>query len=317
MLLRYLAFLICSAVAACAATSVVVDTDAGSDDLMAIAFLLSRPDVRIEAITVCNGLAHVPRGGTNVLRLLALAGRGDIPVYLGSETPLLKTADFPEEWRRISDELPGVQLPAAKRSVEKQTAAAFLAHTRASVILALGPLTNLALALRANPKAFAGVDRLVIMGGALRVPGNLGDGGLYKTKNTKAEWNIFVDPRAARMVFESGVKIDLIPLDATGKVPIHKEFVDEVRKRARGPLSRFVVQVLESDREAIDGGYFQAWDPLAAAALVQRGVVGFRPVRVTVTAEGQTAESAKGVPIQVGLDANAAEFRRLFLDALH
>ncbi len=79
----------------------IVDTDAGSDDLMAIAFLLTRQDVRIEAITISNGLAHVPKGAANILRLLAFAGHSDIPVYLGSETPLRRTAEFPLSGGRI------------------------------------------------------------------------------------------------------------------------------------------------------------------------------------------------------------------------
>jgi len=87
---------------------VIIDTDAGSDDLMAISFLLSRPDIRVEAITIVNGMAHVPAGGRNVLRLLALAGRHEIRVYLGRETPLSGNAEFPAEWRRNSDDLPGV-----------------------------------------------------------------------------------------------------------------------------------------------------------------------------------------------------------------
>ena len=98
---------------------VIIDTDAGSDDLMAIAFLLARPDVHIEAITIANGLAHVPKGAANVLRLLTVAGHPEIPVYLGSQTPLYKTAEFPKEWRRIADDLPesavaGRQTPSGR-----------------------------------------------------------------------------------------------------------------------------------------------------------------------------------------------------------
>src|SRR5947208_6031779 len=89
---------------------VIVDTDAGTDDLMAIAFLLSRKDVRIEAITVVEGLAHVESGAANVLRVLELAGATAVPVYVGNPDPLERTAPFPDEWRRTSDTLPGVNL---------------------------------------------------------------------------------------------------------------------------------------------------------------------------------------------------------------
>src|SRR5215471_19053496 len=102
---------------------VIIDTDAGSDDLMAIAFLLARRDVKVEAITVVDGLAHVPAGAANVLRLLEVAGEKGVPVYPGSEQPLERTAPFPADWRRTSDSLPGVRLPAAKRKPERRNAA--------------------------------------------------------------------------------------------------------------------------------------------------------------------------------------------------
>ena len=297
----------------------IIDTDAGSDDLMAISFLLTRADVHVEAITIANGLAHVRAGGANVLRLLALAGRSDVAVYLGSETPLQKTADFPAEWRKIADELPGVKLPPPKRSLEQEPAATFLARrlsqSPGATVLALGPLTNIAMAFRAAPSAPKKVHRMVIMGGAFRVPGNLGDGGLFKTDNKAAEWNIFADPEAARVVFQSGVKIDLVPLDATSKVPIDWAWVEDFRRAVTTPLGRFIVQVLESDRVAIEGGFFQAWDPLAAVALVHRDVVMFRPLKVEVRDNGRTAEAGAGPSIQAGLDAHGGVFRDLFLAA--
>lgn len=300
--------------------ALIVDTDAGSDDLMAIAFLLTRPDVRIEAVTISNGLAHVPKGAANVLRLLALAGHSDIPVYLGSVTPLRKAAEFPAEWRRVSDELPGVHLPNAGRAPETMGAADFLvrrlrAGASRVLILALGPLTNLAQAFQRAPAAAQRIDRLMIMGGAFRTPGNLGDGGLYKTQNKRAEWNIFVDSLAARIVFRSGAKIELVPLDATSKVPVNMAFLEEVRKKATSRLGRFVTEVLESDRESIQGGYFQAWDPLAAVALVDPGVAIWTSLDVNVNDEGATGEGSGRKNVRVALDARAEEFKRVFLHA--
>jgi inosine-uridine nucleoside N-ribohydrolase len=98
-------------------TPVIIDTDCGHDDLTAIAFLLARRDVRIEAITIANGLAHVRAGAANVARLLALGGRGDVPVYIGRETPLRGHAAFPDPWREKSDALlSGLKVPAAVRA---------------------------------------------------------------------------------------------------------------------------------------------------------------------------------------------------------
>src|SRR5205823_9733240 len=131
------------------------------------------------------------------------------------------------------------------------------------------PLTNLGEALRRRAPA---VTEIVIMGGAVRVPGNRADGGYFKTNNTAAEWNIFHDPLAAEIVFHSGVNIRMIPLDATNKVPIDIAFLLEV-SRIRTPAARLVTQILETERSLIEKKMFFAWDPLAAVALVDGGVV--------------------------------------------
>jgi pyrimidine-specific ribonucleoside hydrolase len=302
----------------CAQVPVIVDTDAGSDDLMAIAFLLSRPDVKIEAITVVEGLAHVERGAVNVLRLLELAGAKNVPVYRGSPQPLERTAAFPEEWRRTSDDLPGVQLPPAARTPESRPAADFLTARLADVlhpvrILALGPLSNLGEAFQHTHKA---VTELVIMGGAIRVRGNLDDGGFFKTDNTSAEWNIFHDPLAAQIVFRSGLNIRLIPLDATNRVPIDIAFLEQVA-RIRGPLARFVAQVFETERPLIEQKLFFAWDPLAAVALVDPAVVKTTRLAVEVRRQGRTLVIEGAAPnAAVALDADPVRFRRTFVESL-
>ncbi len=315
--------------AACAAaprpSAVIIDTDAGSDDLMAIAFLLARGDVRIEAITISNGLAHVRPGARNVLRLLELAGRRDIPVYIGRETPLKPTAEFPKPWRELSDTLPGVTLPEAVRLPERESASTYLAKRLSTGprvrILALGPLTNLAEALERSPRSLGGIGELVIMGGALRVPGNLGDGGYFQTDNTTAEWNLFVDPLAAQRIFAFGARIRLVPLDATNKVPIDLAFLREFQQRARAPLGKFVAQVLESDRQFIEKNIYFAWDPLAAVALVAPAVLSTRAAAIEVLQappeEGRTVEVAGRRPnARVAWNADAAAFKRAFLAAL-
>lgn len=312
--------------AAGAPVPVIVDTDVGSDDLLAIAFLLARKDVQLEAFTVVNGLAHVQAGAKNLLRLLELSGRTDIPVYLGSERPLLPTAPFPDEWRRVADELPGVNLPETRRTPAAQSAMQFLAKRLRDrhdpvAILALGPLTNIAEAFRLERRAAVHVQRLVVMGGAFQVQGNLGDGGAFKTNNNTAEWNIFSDPLAAERVFDSGARIDVVPLDATSKVPIGPAFLQSFEDQAQGPLARFAVQVLEAQRASIEAGFYQAWDPLAAAALSDSSVVQWVAGGVAVRQLGEEAGRTLKRPglssnTRIALTANAAEFKRLFLSAL-
>ena len=305
--------------------AVIVDTDAGSDDLMAIAFLLARPDVRIEAITVVHGLAHVRPGAVNILRLLELAGRKDIPVYLGRETPLRGSTAFPEEWRTVSDKLPGVELPATPRKPAGESATEYLVKRlansrRRARILALGPLSNLGEVLERAPASVRAIEEVVIMGGALRVAGNLGDGGYFKTDNQTAEWNLFVDPLAAERVFASGARLTLVPLDATNQVPIGVAFLRELQAQARTPLGRFVAQVLETNRTFIEQNFYFAWDPLAAVALVERAVVVTRPAAIEVRQappeQGRTVEVAgRRQNARVAVGADAAAFQRIFLRA--
>jgi len=305
--------------------TIIIDTDAAGDDLMAIAFLLSRPDIRLEAITIVNGTAHVRPGGRNVLRLLELAGRRDIRVFLGRETPASGDAEFPAEWRRIADQLPGVVLPDASRAPESQPAAEFLARRLSDAahpvqVLALGPLTNLADSFSRARGAARTVRQIVMMGGAVRIPGNLGNGGAFKTQNTVAEWNIFADPSAAKAVFTSGASIRLVPLDATQRVPIPMSLLEQFVSQSKTPLARFVAQMLLANRDAIRQGIYFAWDPLAAVALVHPTVASFKPLSLEISDKpaelGRTVEAPRRrANAMVALDADAEQFRTTFLGA--
>ena len=303
--------------------SVIVDTDAGPDDFLALAFLLSSARVRIEAVTITTGLAHLDVGAANILRLLQLAGRDDVPVYVGRATPLTGDRSFPEDWRRLSDELPGVLLPETRRRAASQPAHEFLAArlgdtTRPATVLALGGLTNLAEAFRINDAAAGAMDRLVIMGGAIKVPGDLADGGI--ADNTTAEWNFYIDPEAARRVFASGAPIRLVPLDATRKVPIDVNF-QRMMQGSQRPLVRVAAQVLATVDDLIDQGTFFALDPLAAASIVDEELLRFTraaiEIRQNAPEEGRTVILPRGqANAEVALDANARRFVDLFARTL-
>ena len=304
--------------------SIIIDTDAGSDDFLAIAFLLSHPSVHIDAITIANGLAHVDAGARNLTRLVEVSGRTNLPVFAGRPTPLKGSAEFPREWRKTSDDLPGVALPPSSYPPERKRAADYLVEYLKDQkhrvrILALGPLTNLAEALEREPSIANSIQEIVIMGGAIQVPGNLGDGGQFQTRNKTAEWNIFVDPYAARIVFRSRIPILLVPLDATNKVPIDLAFLHEFQAHAVSPLGRIAAQVLETDRESIQGNYFYAWDPLAAMALVYSEVVKSRRLHIDIAQdspeEGRTVQTPGSPNAEVAMDADAAKFRKIFLQA--
>jgi pyrimidine-specific ribonucleoside hydrolase len=306
--------------------AVIVDTDAGADDLMAIAFLLSRPDIHVEAITIVNGMAHVPAGGKNVLRLLALAGRNDIPVFLGRDTPLSGNQEFPADVRRSSDELPGITLPEPKRSAESRDAPGYLLKRLLDAahpvqVLALGPLTNLAEVFSHTPRAARTGRQLVILGGAVRVSGNLDDSGSFQTNNVSAEWNMFIDPAAAKIVFTSGAPIRLVPLDATQRVPIDMALLEQLKSRARTPLASFVAQVLDTNRDRIRQRFYFVLGPLAAAVLANPAVVTFRPLAIEMSGKpeelGRTVEiKNRRANAQVAIDADVLRFRDVLMTAL-
>ena len=306
--------------------AVIIDTDAGADDLMAIAFLLSRSDIQVEAITLENGMAHVSSGAGNVLRLLALAGRSDIPVFVGRENPLSGTQEFPEAWRKASDELPGLDLPGTSRAADSRSAEdyllkRFLDANHPMQVLALGPLTNLGEVLSRSARAAHTGRQLVILGGAISVSGNLGEGGLFKTDNAASEWNFFIDPTAAKIVFSSGIPIRLVPLDATQQVPIDMALFEQIQARAETPLAKFVARVLGSNRDLIREGFYFARDPLAATALANPAVVTFRPMAVRISDRpdelGRTLEIKKvRGNVLVAIDADNLRFRDVFMTAL-
>jgi purine nucleosidase len=259
--------------------------------------------------------------------LLELAGRGDVPVFLGRETPLSGTAQFPAEWRRVSDELPsGIALPDARRAAESRPADEYLSKRLGDAahpvqVLALGPLTNLAAAFTRAPRVAHFIRQIVIMGGAVGVSGNLGDGGAFQTDNTSSEWNMFIDPAAAKIVFDSGAPIHLVPLDATQRVPFDMALFEQFQVHAATPLARFVAQVLAKNRESIRQGFYFARDPLAAAILVNPMVATFRPMAIEISDKpeefGRTIEiKNRRANMQVAIDANSLRFREVFMTAL-
>lgn len=313
---RLLVFFGMAMAASAALRNVVVDTDAGSDDMMAIAFLLSRADVHIEAITVVNGIAHVHDGAVNVLRLLDAAGKTDIPVYEGRDTPLKGTNAFPDSWRMTTDAMVGVDLPATTRKPEPEGAVEFLTKrlqvtSRPFSILALGPLSNIAEALGRVPRAAYPVEDMVIMGGAVRVRGN----------KDSAEWNIYVDPSAAETVFRSPLRFRLVPLDACNQVPFDPPLVADFIKGAKSPLAKVVASLLESSRGLIAEHIYYAWDPLAAVALMNPAVLKISSIQMEVKQDdpdiGRTVEMASArASVRVALDAEPASFRKTFFDTL-
>ena len=320
--------------------AVIVDTDAGPDDLIALAYLLEREDVQIDLIVSVNGVAHAEAGANNVARLLRAANRR-IPVYIGQDQPLDGQVAFPEDWRTTADTLPGVTLPDLttadlrrqaqqgprrgprpdmRRQPRPDGVNAILDRLRTATtpvrILALGPLTNIASVIQRDRKLLANISDIVVMGGAIDVPGNAPE----KATSPVAEWNIYVDPAAAGIVFRSGIPITLVPLDATNQVPVDREFVSDFLARRRSVVGVTVGQLFALAQPMIDAHAFYAWDPLAAAVLTNPGIVRTRDMAIDVVHTGEEVGRLKVRDTDPNMDvaytASAAEFREVFFGAL-
>ena len=254
-------------VAAPPARTFLIDTDVAPDDLVALSFMLSAPNVTVAGITVSGtGEAHCEGGVTVVLGLLEYLDAPAIPVTCGRDTPLAGDHAFPDAWRDGADRGSGLELPATERVPVEGNAVELIKGLAGDhpglAILTLGPLTNLGDALEADPGLASRLGPVFIMGGALHVPGNiLGPGA--PQGNTVAEWNVFVDPHALAVVVSAGLQPTLISLDGTSQVPVTVAFARRAIQSASQPASSVLAQLLDANPFMADGSYF-LWDPLAA-----------------------------------------------------
>lgn len=306
---------------------VIIDTDMAPDDWMAILYLLQRPDIRVLAITVAGtGETHCLPGVRNALGLVALAGRSEIPVACGRETPLQGAAAFPDAWRERADRLNGLSLPDGQNPVAPIPAAALLRDTilqspEKVTLLALGPLTNLAEAIRSEAGFLGQVEQVYVMGGALEVLGNVGFSGVG-IDNQVAEWNIYVDPLAAQEVLASGVPVTFVPLDATNGAPVTLAFYRQLQAHRRTPEAEFVFELLSSQLASIASSTYSFWDPLAAAVLVDESLVFIKEGNVKIftqagSSSGLTRVMANGTPARYAKSVDRVRFEVDFLRTLN
>lgn len=235
-------------------TAIIIDTDPGQDDAVAILLALAeRERLDLRMIGAVAGNVPVRQAALNVLRVCDLAGRPDVPVHAGAAAPLL----FPLETAEFvcgPDGLAGAELPETTRApttghaVEAMIAALRAAPPASVTLCALGPLTNLALAFRLAPDALAAVKRIVLMGGALGL-GNM---------TPAAEFNAYVDPHAAAVVFGAGLPIVMFNLHATHQAVPSTADLDAIRAVGNA-ASRAVLGMMTRPRA---GGLGTAGHPM-------------------------------------------------------
>jgi len=322
---------------------IILDTDPGIgtpgsdvDDGLAIALALLHPGCELLGLTIVAGNVVHEEGLPNALRLLEIAGRTEVPVVSGATRPLLRDPSRIRELmgarRRQAVERfwdvppfdPPTLAPATSRAAE------FIANTIRSrpgevTIIAIGPCTNVAAALLLDPTVARSVAEIVVMGGAIRVPGLV---------TPVVEFNIGYDPEAAAVVLASGAPVTLVPLDVTtrtfmtpsdlerictGGTPLH----DFLAKTSR-PWLRFAMEI-----RGLPG--FWLHDPLALAYALDPAILKLTPMHVAVELGGElTAGQLLGYPesarflipapgplnARVALDLDAPRFMELFLGTL-
>ena len=198
------------------ATPLIMDVDTGVDDALALLLALSSPEVELVGVSTVAGNVPLPRTTDNTLRLLQWAGRADIPVYAGAERPLVRSAVAAADVHGATG-LGAAHLPEAHTSPAGDAVEFLLGILQARpgevTLVATGPLTNLAQAEARVPGVLRRARQVVIMGGAVRVPGNV---------TPTAEFNFYADPHAARQVLASAAELVLVGLDVTEQVGLEQ-----------------------------------------------------------------------------------------------
>ena len=289
------------------ALPIIIDCDPGIDDTIAILTAFVSLELEILGITPVCGNQPLERTVRNALQVCELGERVDVPVYAGCPRPLFREPIHGQFHGKTG--LGNTVLPDPTKSAEPISAVEFMidafskaaASGRKITLCCLGPMTNLAVALRMKPEIAEGIERIVMMGGAYREPGN---------RTMTAEFNILADPHAAHIVFSSGLQIVALALDATHQVILTPEHVKEfaaVSGRISGPLSEMMAFWDRNDvrRYGSRGGPLH--DPLVIAYLLAPQLFETQKARVFVEHEselcmGQTVADWYG---KSGLEPNA------------
>ena len=284
----------------------LIDTDPGVDDAVAILMALASPDVAVAGLTTVGGNVPLARSTRNALALLQAAGRGDVPVAKGAARPLRGRYTYSPQFHGpggLSRRLPSPTAgPVAEGAVQ------FLHDelTRKpgeAILVALGPLTNLAHLLWERPIALKQARNIVVMGGAVNTPGNV---------TPRAEFNFHSDPVAAGIVLSSGLPVTLVDLAACRQVSISRE--QALNLRSAHPLGRLALDLLQGwFRREPGRERFEFYDPLALAIALEPAIATVVKVDLDVGLEeneswGETAETGGPGEIALVQQVDSARF---------
>ena len=263
------------------ARKIIIDTDPGQDDAVAILLALASPELETIGITAVAGNVPLALTERNALKICELAGKPETPVYSGAVRPLMRALVTAEHVHGKTG-LDGPDLPEPKMALRKEHAVDFIVETlmreeRGMITLcALGPLTNIALALIREPRIAPRVKELVMMGGGFFEGGNI---------TPAAEFNIHVDPHAADIVFRSGIPIVMMPLDVTHKAltsPARIAAFRDLGNRAGIAVAEMLGFSERFDKEKYEGEGGPLHDPCVIAWLLAPGIFRGRECNVAI-----------------------------------
>ena len=263
---------------------IIIDTDPGQDDAVAILLALASPELEVLGITAVAGNVPLALTHVNARKVCELAGKPDVKVFAGAVRPMLHNLVTAEHVHGKTG-LDGPVLPEPKMPLQKQHGVDFIIETLMTrpagtvTLCTLGPLTNIGLALVKEPKIASRIKRIVAMGGGYFEGGNI---------TPVAEFNIYVDPHAARLVFGADIPITLVPLDCTHKALSTKARVEKFRvmKNQTGPAVAEMLDFYERfdvEKYGTDGGPLH--DPCVIAWVLRPELFTSRDVNVVVECE--------------------------------
>jgi inosine-uridine nucleoside N-ribohydrolase len=302
-------------------TPIILDCDPGNDDAIAILLALASPEVELVAVTTVSGNQTLDKTTNNALRVLELAGRGDVPVYAGAAAPFVREREVAPHVHGESG-LGGTDLPQPRAAAREQHAVDYLAETyrRADkpVLVAVGPLTNVGLLFATHPDARP--DRIVVMGGAI------GEGN----RTPAAEFNIWADPEAAQRVFHEGLDTTMVGLDVTQRALIKDEHTERIRGAGRvgavvAQLVDFYTRFHKKRYPELDGAPMH--DPVCIAHLIDPSLMEVKDAVIDVDCSGGPSWGRTNVDwrdrehfgapnAKVGLDIDGARFAELIVERI-
>jgi inosine-uridine nucleoside N-ribohydrolase len=285
-----------------APTRVVIDTDPGVDDALALLLAMRSPELKIEAITPVAGNVPLDLTLPNALRMVEVAGRTDIPVAAGAKRPLLRRL-VTATYAHGENGLGGAVFPEPKIKPVAEPAAEFIRriirkYPGEVTLITLGPLTNIATALSTDSELASMVRGLTMMGGSLS-GGNI---------TPAAEFNIYVDPEAARLVFQSGIPITMVGLDVTRKTSLTDDHLHQL-EAGQNPASQAAAKIARSAIERNRQQGFLAGpnmhDSLALASFLNPALLKWKPYYVEVETMGELTAGET-----LGYSPSAGDLRR-------